>query len=99
MKIEDFEVIDHGVEHEQYFQGCGVSFTRWNECSTGCGNSGVEALEDALEQMATLGHEIPQEALDNYFSVAEWGELMKTALPLNDHHHYVSIRYTVKTHA
>ena len=47
-----YEIIDHGVEHEQYFQGCGVAFTEFEEVFTGTGDSPHEALEDALEQAA-----------------------------------------------
>jgi len=49
-KLIEWEIVDHGIEHSQYFQGCGVSFTKWDECFTGIGCSGAEALEDALEQ-------------------------------------------------
>jgi hypothetical protein len=61
MKINKFELVDHGVEHEQYFQGCGVAFSEYDECYTGIGASLREALEDALEQIASNGHEISPE--------------------------------------
>lgn len=51
-KIAEWEVLDHGLCHSQYFQGCGTSFTPWDDCFTGIGSSGQEALEDALEQAA-----------------------------------------------
>ena len=50
--IAEFSIRDHGVEHAQYVQGAGVSFTHWKSCYTGCGDSPGEALDDALEQMA-----------------------------------------------
>lgn len=51
-QIQDFEIINHGPEHEQYFQGCGVSFTKFDECYTGYGWNAKDAYEDALEGMA-----------------------------------------------
>lgn len=52
------EIIDHGVEHEQYFQGCGVAFTEYNEVFTGIGDSAYEALDDALENAAMSGYDV-----------------------------------------
>lgn len=50
--IMEYEITDHGVEHAQHFQGAGTSFTKWDDCSTGCGNSPGEALADALEMLS-----------------------------------------------
>ena len=50
--LTQFEILDHGVDHAQYFQGCGVSYTKFDECVTGCGQDAKEAIEDALESMA-----------------------------------------------
>ena len=47
-----YELLDHGVENHQYFQGCGVSCTPWNAVATGCGEDFGEALDDCLEQIA-----------------------------------------------
>lgn len=47
----ELEVLNHGVEHEQDFQGHGVSFTRFTECVTGIGHTAGEALEDAIEAL------------------------------------------------
>ena len=52
MKIATFEIINHGVEHEQYFQGCGVAFTRFTHVVTGAGMTAREAYKDAAEQIA-----------------------------------------------
>lgn len=56
--IKDYEVLDHGVEHAQFFQGCGVSFTRFNSCVTGVGETAQEAYDDCLEQMAQMDIEV-----------------------------------------
>ena len=50
--ITEFQLSNHGIEHAQYFQGAGISFTRWKACYTGCGDSAGEALDDAIDMMA-----------------------------------------------
>lgn len=50
-RIIEYEIIDHGLEHDQYFRGCGVSFTLWDDCFTGNGDNLRLALEDATDQM------------------------------------------------
>lgn len=50
--ITDYRIVDHGIEHAQYFQGHGTAFTNWDHCVTGCGDNFAEAIEDALESMA-----------------------------------------------
>ena len=51
MKLIEYEIIDHGMEHSQYFQGYGVSGTRFTHIWTGIGDSSKDAYNDALEQM------------------------------------------------
>lgn len=50
-KVEQFEVIDHGIDHAQYFQGCGAG--GYDEVATGVGECAHEAMEDALKQLAS----------------------------------------------
>jgi len=57
--VKNFEVIDHGIEHTQYFQGCGVSFSPFTNVVTGIGDNPAEAIDDCLEQMATNGCDVP----------------------------------------
>ena len=52
----EVQVINHGIEHSQYFQGCGVSFTHYDDCFTGIGASPGKAYNDALEQIAYSDH-------------------------------------------
>ncbi len=49
--ITSYEILRHGVEHSDYFQGCGVSFTDFDHVVTGIGDTEKEAFEDALEQL------------------------------------------------
>ncbi len=51
-KITSYEIIRHGAEHSDYFQGCGVSYTSFNHVSTGIGDTEAEAFDDALESIA-----------------------------------------------
>lgn len=51
-KIKAFEIINHGYDHAQYFQGCGIALTPFEDVATGVGYSASEAYEDAVESLA-----------------------------------------------
>lgn len=56
--IGEFELIDHGIEHPQCFQGCDgwVGYIeRYNHVVTGIGENPAEAIDDCLEQVAQAG--------------------------------------------
>ena len=63
-KTTDYEITDYGIENTDYFQGHGTSFTKYEHCSLGYGDTYSEALDDALEQAAMMGWEIELEAED-----------------------------------
>lgn len=48
--IHSYQVVYHGFENSQYFQGCGSGL--FENVVTGCGFSIHEAFNDALEMMA-----------------------------------------------
>lgn len=50
--IADYQIVDHGIEWSDYFQGCGTAFTDYTDVATGCGEDYMSALEDALESLA-----------------------------------------------
>lgn len=52
-QITSFEIIDHGIEGSQYFQGCGTAFSKFDHAVTGAGENALEAFDDALEQIAS----------------------------------------------
>jgi len=52
MKLIEYEILDHGMMYSDYFQGCGVSYTRFTHVWTGAGDSSKEAYNDALDQMS-----------------------------------------------
>ena len=47
----NYEIIDHGVNDSQYFQGCGTALTEFDHVVTGCGHTCREAFSDAILQM------------------------------------------------
>jgi hypothetical protein len=53
--IEEYEIVDYGVEHGQYFQGAGVTFSQWMDCYVGVGANYNEAARDAIDNCATSG--------------------------------------------
>ena len=89
MKPTDYEIVVHGMEHEQHFQGCGVSGTGYTAVFTGIGNNPGEALDDALEQAAMSGWDVDANP-----------KLRRERLPrcprvpeeFQDCHYYVSVR-------
>ena len=68
-----FEIVDHGIQNAQYFQGCGTSFTDYTDVATGIGDTFSEALDDALENLAQTGWNVdivvPDEGTDDGTSV------------------------------
>lgn len=51
--VDDYELIDHGIDHSQYFPGCGLYGTDYTDIATGVGSDPAEALDDCLEQLAS----------------------------------------------
>lgn len=85
--ITAHKIEDRGVEHEQYFQGCGISHSKWDEVASGVGSTPMEAYEDALDSLAQNGWDtetLPQdgEGLSKKSEIPEDGE---------DLHHYVCV--------
>lgn len=104
-KIIAYEIVDHGVEHGQYFQGCGVAFTSFDEVYTGCGfHSLREALENAAEQLALSGFEVPAD-LNAEIDAADESDAVTQSFAdcgirePEDHslHYYASIRVKIET--
>lgn len=56
--VLEYEIVDHGIEHSQYFQGCGVSYTKYLECVTGIGDDFEEAIGDCLESLAQMDWDV-----------------------------------------
>lgn len=93
--VTEFETVDHGVEHEQYFQGCGVSYTLFEHVATGCGNNAAEAFEDVLEQIACSGFDVRTIEGSEYSLLfhSEKAHAARVPEDSEDCFYYVSIRW------
>lgn len=94
-QIIEHEVVVHGVEHEQYWQGCCVSGTRFNLVATGIGDDAAEAFEDALDALALAGWDI--EGACDWADVPHAGDHDQVAYEhevgdIDECHFYVSVR-------
>ncbi len=59
----DYELVDIGIEHPDYFQGFGCADTRYNCAVYGIGDNPAEALDDLLE-LVTQADDIDVEQLE-----------------------------------
>lgn len=85
--ISDYEIIIHGVEHHQYFQGCGISGTSYEDVATGVGSDANEAYDNALECLAMGGWDVD--------SITEHVDSTRCELPedaSDEMYVYVSVR-------
>jgi len=87
-KVTDYEIINHGIEGSQYFQGCGIAYTEYTEVYTGIGDNPHDALEDALEQAAMSDWDV--EGITN--DLSEVDTVPDDAEDASELHHFVSIR-------
>lgn len=97
--IVEFELCDHGISHEQYFQGCGLAFTSFEDIATGIGDNPAEAIDDALEQLACNGWET--EGMEKRIMAEIGTSTGRDCLPVtprvlrkhgDEAHYYLSIR-------
>lgn len=56
----EFSLEYHGIDYPSYWQGAGVSFTKWDNCFVGVGDTPFEAGEDALENAAQCGYDVDE---------------------------------------
>ena len=91
MKKEKFEIIVHGADHEQYFQGCGTAFSNFDNVVTGIGTDAKEAYLDAVEQVyQQLGEEADKLKLPKRPRGISKED---KSPPEEDWWYYISIRY------
>jgi len=106
-RVTEYELINHGIEHSQYFQGCRVASTLYRHVVTGIGNNPAEAIDDCLEQVATGEPSVDTEALEKRILADGGWEFFPETPALCDGcepdcncdgcelNYYVSIRYNV----
>jgi hypothetical protein len=86
--VREFEVVYHGIDHEQFFPGCGTAHTRFTEAFSGIGDSPRAAAEDALEAAAQCSWDTEHRPLlDEVASLDD----VETEFTNDEQHHYVSI--------
>ena len=97
-RIGDFEVIDHGIELSQCFEGCGIAFTSFENVVTCIGDNPAGAIDDCLEQVAQAGFDT--EGMEARIMAQEgWGTLPTTPDVqsiygnIEDIYYHVSIRW------
>lgn len=82
--IGEFELVDHGIDHAQYFQGCGTAHTNFTEVVTGAGSNAQEAIDDVLDQVGSSEWDVTglEERLLEDAGLDEW----PTSPDVNDGH-------------
>lgn len=96
MKITNFEIINHGYDHAQYFRGCGTYGTNFEHVITGCGYNAKEAYNDALEQVAMAGHGTNLPARPRGINAKDKVPARLSKEEMIEFYFYVSIRYNTK---
>lgn len=102
-KIGVFELIDHGIKHDQNFRKHGVAFSSFERLATGTGDNPAEAIVDCLIQIAQLGFDTEDMPL-RIMARKKWDMLPTTPsaaekykhVKANKVHYYVSIRWNEK---
>lgn len=107
--VVEWEVIDHGEDGSQYFSECGVAYSRFTHVATGAADTAKEALDDALEQIATSGHDVSDaQAAEMLLRLSDhdrsahltcepgWACKQEDSNEEHDWHHYISVRYNVQ---
>lgn len=59
-----YEIIDHGVDNIQYFQGCGTAFSEFDNVVTGVGFDASEAYQNAVDMVAQILNDDEFDLLD-----------------------------------
>lgn len=100
-QIADYSIVDHGVEHAQYFQGEGIAHSYFDGIATGAGENAKEAYEDAVEQLAIddwnvdqLPKRPPGIRADNKVLRSRLGE--EWSAEDSELHYYVSVKVREK---
>lgn len=90
--ISEFEVVDHGIDYEQYFPGCGLSCTEYTDIATGIGDTPEEAIDDALEQLAM--NDWDTEGMEGRIEESSDAGMSRERVTAEDEdcHYYLSIR-------
>lgn len=86
--ITTWQIVRHGIDHAQYFQGYGTAFTPYQFCVTGNGDSEYDALEMCLNELFAA-HDLSTDMIINDLPQ----DVITT--PNEDIFYYVSVLYNV----
>lgn len=106
--VQAAEVRDYGEDGAQYFAGLSTYGTPWTRAMLGVGDTAREALEDALEQMATADATVsPTMAAQLLGNLSEPDKSAHDSLDAHDcekedgacgeWQHYIAIFYNLKS--
>jgi hypothetical protein len=93
-RVVDYEIVDHGIDWPDYFQGCGVAFTTFDECFTGIGDNAQAAYDDAVDCVAQSIDDVS--ALPETVDYLGTDEVDYEEYEEESPYYYVSIRVTVE---
>lgn len=93
-----YEIVNHGIWHEDHFNGCSSDYTEFDFCVTGIGDNAVEAYNDAVENIF-LNHSMNDSVkISLPIHPKKWGINKKNRVKnchSEAHYYYVSIRYSL----
>ena len=91
--IGEFEIVDHGIEHEQYWRGCGPTFTSYEDIATGIGENFAEAVYDALDTLVENDWNVKgmEKRICKQIGKRSLPKRPKVPMKENECHYYVSI--------
>lgn len=93
--MSSYQIINHGWDNAQYFQGCGTAYTEFDHVQTGCGDNAAEAYADAVESIYQCHTTAEAEALQLPKKPHGIRKADKVPAKSEDCYWYVSIRYTL----
>jgi hypothetical protein len=96
MRNPKYEIINHGPERSDYFQGCGTYGTPFKYCVTGIGCNAKEAYEDALDQVAEIDSWIIDTLPRKPRGIRAADKLSEEQLAAEEIYWHVSIRFGVE---
>jgi len=95
-RITEFELVIHGVCRPDYFEGCGVTFTNFEQSTTGIGENLKDAVGNCLEMMIVSGYDI-QDMEERILEQEGWTDFpTEPHIPENeeDRYYFVTIRWS-----
>lgn len=93
----EYQLLNHGANHPNQFQGCGIALTNYTGVVTGIGSTLTDAFETALDQLATLGSKeniLANRLANDTSATMEFGHAPDLE-PSDERTYHVSIRYKV----